>query len=104
MFMVKKIARYGTAPEKVPIYQRYWVKRKDGIKQRYWRKTKRTKTVLKSKRWEIYGKPKDLYKSAVLTYRLIPIKDFTTISAKKLLENPEKYGYEAEWVETDVEY
>ena len=102
--MAKRIARYGKAKEKILIKQRYWHKRKDGIWQRYWHKTKRTKTVVKSKRWEIYGKPRDLYKSAVLTYRLIPYKDFTTISAEKLLAEPEKYGYEGEWVETDVGY
>jgi hypothetical protein len=35
--MVKKIAIYGRYKTKVPVKQRYWIKRKDGITQRYWK-------------------------------------------------------------------
>lgn len=100
----KTIAVYGTAPEKVYVKQRYWKKRKDGIKQRYWIKTKRTKTVHKSKRWEIEGKGKKLYQATVLAHHYIPKEDITIIKAEKLLENPEKYGYPDEWLEVEVDY
>lgn len=33
--MVKKIAVYGSYKAKVPVWQRYWKLRKDGIRQRY---------------------------------------------------------------------
>jgi len=33
--MTKKIAVYGSYEAKVHVKQRYWKKRKDGIKQRY---------------------------------------------------------------------
>jgi hypothetical protein len=103
--MVKKIAVYGDVAEKVRVFQRYWKKRKDGIKQRYWKKTKRTKTVSKSKRWEIDGEDKKLYKAVVIAHHYLPKEDFTTISADKLIESPEKYGERGEWIEKpEVEY
>jgi len=100
----KTIAVYGMGPDYQPVYQRYWKRRKDGIKQRYRKKTKRLKKVVKSKRWEIEGTGKKLYRATVLAHRLIPREDFTTVSAEKLLENPEKYGYEGEWLEVEVDY
>ena len=35
--MVKKIAVYGAYEIRVPVKQRYWIRRKDGVKQRYWK-------------------------------------------------------------------
>jgi len=103
--MVQKIAVYGDVPEKVYVRQRYWKKRKDGIKQRYRKKTKRTKTVSKSKRWEIHGEDKKLYKATIIAHRYLPKEDFTTVSADKLIANPEKYGEAGEWIEKpEVEY
>ena len=100
--MVKKIAVYGSYEAKVFVKQRYWKKRKDGIKQRYWKKTKRMKKVEASGRYEFYGKGKDLYKAVVKAHQYMP-KGFVTVSAEKFVENPEKYGFEGEWVEREVE-
>jgi len=100
--MAKKIAVYGSYEAKVHVKQRYWKKRIDGVKQRYWKKTKRTKKVEASGRYEFYGKGKDLYKATVKAHRFMP-KGFVSVSAEKFLENPEKYGLEGEWIEREVE-
>lgn len=99
--MVKKIAVYGSYEIKIPVRQRYWKKRKDGIRQRYWKKTKRMKTVEMSGRYEFRGKGKDLYKAVVKAHRFMP-KGFVDVSAEKFLQHPEKYGVEGEWVEKEI--
>jgi hypothetical protein len=100
--MTKKIAVYGSYEANVPIKQRFWKKRKDGIHQRYWKKTKRTKKEVKSGRFEFHGKGKDLYKAVVKAHQIVP-KGFIDVSAEKFLEQPEKYGFEGEWIESKVE-
>lgn len=98
----KKIAVYGSYKVKVPVKQRYWKKRKDGIRQRYWIKTKRMKTVEMSGRYEFYGKGKDLYKAVVKAHQFMP-KGFVDVSAEKFLKYPERYGSEGEWIEREIE-
>jgi hypothetical protein len=101
--MAKKIAFYGKGEAKIHVKQRFWKRRKDGIKQRYWRKTKRIKSqVIDNVRFEFHGKGKDLYKAVVKAHHYIP-KGFVHVSAEKFLENPEKYGYEGEWIEKEIE-
>jgi len=100
--MVKKIAVYGSYEAWIPVKQRYWKVRKDGVKQRYWKKTRRLKKVVQSGRYEFHGKGKDLYKAVILAHQYMP-RGFVHVSAKKFLENPEKYGYEGEWIEKEVE-
>ena len=100
--MVKRVAVYGKGEAKIPVKQRYWIKRKDGIFQRYWKKTKRTKKLIADVRVELSGKGKDIYKAVVKTYHYIP-KGFIKTSAKKFLENPEKYAYPGDWIEWEVE-
>lgn len=100
--MVKKIAVYGSYEAKTPVKQRFWVKRKDGFRQRYWKKTKRTKTVEMSGRYEFHGKGKDLYKAVVEATYIVP-KGFVDVSAEEFLKRPEKYGFEGEWIEKEVE-
>jgi hypothetical protein len=99
--MVKKIAVYGSYEAKVPSKQRYWIKRKDGIRQRYWRKTRRTKTVEMKGRYEFSGKGKDLYKAVVEAHRIMP-KGFVDVSAEEFLKHPEKYGSEGEWLDREI--
>ena len=92
--MVKRIAVYGAYEAKVPVRQRYWKRRKDGIKQRYWKKTKRMKKAVRSDaRYEFRGKGRDLYKAVILAHRYMP-KGFVEVSAKRFLERPEEYGFE----------
>jgi len=79
-----------------------WKRRNDGIKQRYWKKTKRTKKEVMSGRYEFYGKGKDLYEAVVKAQKIVP-KGFVTVSAEKFLKHPEKYGFEGEWIEREVE-
>jgi len=100
--MVKKIAVYGTYEAKVPVKQRYWKRRRDGIKQRYWKKTTRLKKVTMSRRYEFYGKGKDLYKAIVKAHQLMP-KGFVDVSAREFLEHPERYGHEGSWIDREVE-
>lgn len=99
--MTKKIAIYGSYVAKVPIRQRYWIKRKDGIKQRYWKKTTRMKKVVLSGRYEFYGKGKDLYKAILKALRVMP-KGFVDVSAEMFLVDPMKYGYEGMWIDREV--
>jgi len=100
--MVKKISVYGTYEAKVPVRQRYWKRRIDGIKQRYWKKTSRMKKVTKSGRYEFHGKGKDLRKAVMKAHRIVP-KRFVDVRADKFLKNPEKYGQEGSWIDREIE-
>jgi hypothetical protein len=100
--MVKKIAVYGSYEAKVPVKQRYWKTRKDGVKQRYWKKTKRTKKVVMKGRYEFSGSGKNLEKAVIKTNKIVP-KGFIDVSAEKFLAHPERYGYEGEWIEREIE-
>ncbi|MCW3976827.1 MAG: hypothetical protein NWE77_02720 [Candidatus Bathyarchaeota archaeon] len=99
--MSKRIAVYGSYEARVPVSQRYWKRRTDGIKQRYWKKTTRTKKVEMSGRYEFHGKGKDLYRAVVTAHRLVP-KGFVDVSAEEFLKDPYYYGFEGEWVEKEV--
>jgi hypothetical protein len=100
--MVKKIAVYGSYEAKVPVRQRFWKRRRDGIRQRYWKRTRRKMTAEMKGRYEFHGKGKDLYKAVVKAHHLMP-KGFVDVSAEKFLENPEHYGTEGEWIDREVE-
>lgn len=101
--MVKKIAVYGSYLVKVPVRQRFWRRRKDGVTQRYWRKTRRLRTVRSSGRYEFYGKGKDLYRAVALARRFTP-RGFVTVSAADFLRHLEQYGFEGRWIESKVGY
>lgn len=101
--MAKKIAVYGSYEAKVPVWQRYWKHRRDCIRQRYWKKPRgRFKKVVQSGRYEFHGKGKDLYKAVVLAHKFVP-KDFVTVPAEEFVRHPERYGFEGEWIEREVE-
>jgi hypothetical protein len=102
--MAKKIAVYGSYQAKLPVKyrQRYWKRRKDGVKQRYWRKVTRVQKAIRSGRYEFHGKGKDLYKAVVIAQRLMP-KDFVTVSAEEFLQEPYEYGFEGKWIERKIE-
>ncbi len=100
--MSKKIAVYGTYEVKVPVKQRFWVKRKDGFRQRYWKKTKGTKKATKKGRYEFEGTGKDLYKAVAKAQSIMP-KGFVDVPAEEFLKPPEDYWEEGSWVEKDVE-
>lgn len=98
--MFKKISMYARMEVKVPVRQRYWKKRSDGIKQRYWKTTKRTKkAVLPEGRYELHGRGRDLRKAVPLAYRYVPKRRFVKVSAAKFLEEPDRYSQEGRWVE-----
>ena len=99
--MTKKIAIYGSYLAKVPMKQRYWKRRIDGIKQRYWKKTSRTKKALVKGRYEFSGTGKDLYKAIVTAENVVP-KGYVDVSAKRFIDNPQKFGYEGEWIDREV--
>jgi hypothetical protein len=101
--LVKKIAVYGTFNVKVPVKQRYWITRSDGVRQRYWKiKHGSFKKVEGKGRYEFHGAGKELYRAVVKTQRYMP-KDFVDVPAEKFVEYPERYGVEGEWVEREVE-
>lgn len=100
--MVKKVAMYGVYNIRVPVRQRVWMKRKDGVRQRYWKTTRRLKTVRGTGRYEFYGKPKELALAIRKAYRFLPRK-FVTVSAMKFVRHPEKYGFEGKWLERTVD-
>lgn len=102
ILMVRKIAVYGSYEAKAPVKQRFWVRRKDGIRQRYWKRTTRTKAVEMKGRYEFRGKGKDLYKAVIEAHRIMP-KGFVDVSAEEFLKHPEKYGFEGEWIDREVE-
>jgi len=99
---MKKIAVYGYYEIKVPVKQRYWILRKDGVRQRYWKTTRQTRKVVQSGRYEFHGKGRDLYKAVVKAHRIVP-KRFVDVEADKFLKNPEKYGFEGSWIDKEVE-
>ena len=101
--MSKKIAIYGSYETKVPVKQRYWKRRVDGVKQRYWKiKHGCFKKVEGKGRYEFSGKGSDLYKAVVKAHKTMP-KGFVDVSAEKFIENPEKYGDEGEWLDKEIE-
>jgi hypothetical protein len=100
--LVKKIAVYGTVEAKVPVRQRFWKRRRDGVKQRYWKKTRSTKKTAMSARYEFHGKGKDLYEAVRKAHELVP-KGFVNVSAEKFLKNPERYGSEGSWIDKEIE-
>jgi len=100
--MANKIAVYGTYEARIPVKQRFWKRRIDGIKQRYWKNTTRTKRSEMTGRYEFYGKGKDLYKAVIQAHRVMP-KGYVDVPAEKFLKHPEKYGVEGSWIEKDVE-
>jgi hypothetical protein len=100
--MVRNIAVYGTVEARVPVKQRFWKRRRDGIKQRYWKKTKSTKKAEMSGRYEFSGKGKDLYKAVRKAHEIVP-KGFVKVSAEKFLKNPERYGSEGSWIDREIE-
>ena len=101
--MVKKIAVYGVYETRVPVRQRYWKRRKDGVKQRYW-KIKRgcVKKVALKGRYEFSGKGRDLYKAVILAHTYMP-KGFIDVPAEEFIQDPEEYGFEGQWIDFDVE-
>ena len=104
--MAKRIAIYGVYETKVNVKQRYhkWIYKngKKWYKRRVWKKTRRLKKVERSGRYEFWGKGKDLYKAVKKAHEYMP-KGYITVQAEKFVENPEKYGFEGEWVEREVE-
>jgi len=105
--LTKKIAIYGRYKANVPVKQRYWKRRIDGIKQRYWKKTKRMKKATIRGRFELHGTGWVLYKAIALIKgrQLVPKahKRFVDVSARKFLEHPERYSDEGSWIESEVE-
>lgn len=99
--MTKKIAVYGSYEAKVPVRQRYWKRRRDGIRQRYWKKTTRMKRVEKRGRYEFHGRGRDLFKAVKKAHRFMP-RGYVDVSAEKFLEHPERYGQEGYWIEREV--
>ena len=99
--MTKKIAVYGTYEAKVPVRQRYWKRRRDGIKQRYWKKTKRLKKVVKTGRYEFHGPGKELYRSVIEAIHRVP-RGYVDVSTEEFLRAPEEYSQEGYWVEREI--
>jgi hypothetical protein len=99
----KKIAVYGSYVAMIPVKQRYWIKRVDGITQRYWKiKHGSFKKVEGKGRYEFQGQGRDLYRAVVKAHRVMP-KGYVDVPAEKFVEHPERYGFEGEWIDRDIE-
>ena len=105
--MTKKIAIYGRYKAKVPVKQRYWKKRIDGVRQRYWKKTKQMKKATIRGRYELHGTGRTLYKAIALIKgrQLVPKtpRRFVDVSAQRFLEHPERYSDEGTWIDLEIE-
>ena len=102
ILVARSIAVYGFFRAMVPVRQRFWKKRKDGIRQRYWKKTKRKKAIIASGRYEFTGKGRDLYRAVIVAQKVVP-KGYVRVSADKFVEKPYDYGFDGVWIEKDVE-
>ena len=100
--MSKGIAKYGTFITYEPVFQRYWIRRKDGILQRYWKKTTRMKKVETTGRFEFRGRGRDLMRAVIESLNRIPRGRHVEVSAEEFLEKPEEYSVEGTWVESRV--
>jgi hypothetical protein len=100
--MVKSLAVYGSYVAMVPVRQRYWIRRVDGIKQRYWKTTTRRKRAIGKGRYEFWGTGRDLYRAVRKSYHVVP-KGYIDVSAERFLRDPERYGYEGYWIDRRVE-
>ena len=64
----------------------------------------RVKGRVSSRRYQFYGRGKELYHAVVLALDYPPRKRFVTLSAKEFVTNPFKYGGGGHWVsEPEVE-
>ncbi len=100
--MTKRIAIYGSYVATKPVFQRYWKRRVDGIKQRYWIKTRRyKKVVVSSGRYEFHGTGKYLFRAIMQAQTIMP-NGFVVVSAREFLANPEKYGTRGFWIDKEV--
>ena len=99
--MARSIAVYGSFRAMVPVKQRFWKKRRDGVRQRYWKKTQRKKAVEATGRYEFTGRGKDLYKAVIKAQKVVP-KGHVKVSAEKFVKRPYDYGYDGVWIEKDV--
>ena len=96
---MKGVSVYGAYE---PVYQRYWIKRKDGVKQRYWKKTERMKKVIKTdSRFEFTGSGRDLYKAVIMARRRVP-HGYVDVDAGEFLDDPDEYRDVGIWVDWDV--
>lgn len=99
---MKGVSVYGAFEVRVPVFQRYWKRRSDGVKQRYWIRTSRTRKVVKTDgRYEFTGKGKDLYRAVIEARRRIP-RGYFEVEAEEFLAHPERYSQEGRWVEWRV--
>jgi hypothetical protein len=102
--LVKRLSVYGDyeTTKWVITKQRTLIQRRDGIWQRYWYKTKVKVTVEESRRYEFYGKGKDLYEAVRLAHPYMP-RGYVEVDARDFIEDPEEYGVPGEWVWREVE-
>ena len=99
--MTKGIAVYGAFVTYEPVWQRYWHRRKDGIKQRYWHKTSRMKKVERTGRYEFHGPGKELFRSVIEAIHRPP-RGYVEVSTEEFLRAPEEYSQEGYWIEREI--
>lgn len=100
----RKVAVYGDYVTHVHVRQRYWIRRRDGIKQRYWKKTTRMarRGPVRSGRYEFYGRGKSVYRAVALAHDVMP-DGHVEVSAERFLRNPYRYGVEGYWIDKEIE-
>jgi len=102
LYRPKTISVYGQkyVEQKHTYKQRYWKKRKDGIKQRYWKKVSRKQKYKRNVRFDISGSGRDISEAVakVIKEPLTPKEKHVKVEATDLIEHPEDYGGEEDWV------
>ena len=93
--------RYRTKV-KVSYKQRYWKRRKDGVRQRYTKRVTahRTRMVKGGQRLTVYGSPEQVkqVKHKVASEGWIPKKKYVDrVNAEVFLQHPRKYARHGKW-------
>jgi len=100
------VAFYGStrykAKVKISYKQRYWKRRKDGVRQRYIKRVTahRTKMVKGGQRLTVYGSPEQVkqVKHKVASEGWIPKKKYVDrVNAEVFLKKPRKYARKGKW-------
>ena len=100
----KRISMYGAYETWEPVWQRYWKRRKDGVKQRYWKKTSRMKRAPGDGRFEFHGPGRDLMRAVIQVKRRDQVpKGYVEVAADEFLLNTEEYVAEGYWIDLIID-
>jgi hypothetical protein len=62
-----------------------------------------TNEGVSSRRYDIYGKGKELYQAVTQAHKIVPRKRHVQVSAEDFLDDPFTYGTSGYWIDREVE-